>query len=328
MKKALITGITGQDGSYLADLLLSKGYEIHGIVRRSSSFNTERIDKIYDQIHKHYGDLCDASSLNNIVTDIMPDEIYNLGCQSHVKVSFDNPVYTTDTIVGGTLNLLEIIRRHPHIKMYQASSSEMYGSTHPMQDENSLFQPQSPYAAAKVNAYHNVNLYKNAYGLFVCNGILFNHESPRRGGTFVTKKITQAATRIKLGLQNELHLGNLDAKRDWGYSKDYMEAIWLMMQQEKPDNYVLATGESHSVQEFVEETFGLLELDWKRYVVIDQLFQRPSEVNHLCGDNKKARQILGWEPKTTFKELIKMMIDFDLKSAKDEYLIKTGEHYL
>ena len=326
-KRALITGITGQDGSYLAELLLAKGYEVHGIIRRSSSFNTQRIDHILRDAHdpkSHlflvHGDLSDSSSLNTILRKVEPDEIYNLGAQSHVRVSFDTPEYTTDVTAVGTIRILEAIREVGITpKFYQASSSEMYGKVgETPQSETTPFHPRSPYACAKVFAYYATVNYREAYNLFACNGILFNHESERRGETFVTRKITRAATRIKLGLQDKLFLGNLDAKRDWGYAKDYVEAMWLMMQADKSDDYVIATGETHSVQEFVEETFSYLDLDWKKYVEIDPWYYRPSEVDLLLGDSSKARRELGWEPKVGFKDLVKLMVNHDLNLANEE----------
>jgi GDPmannose 4,6-dehydratase len=326
-KRALITGITGQDGSYLAELLLAKGYEVHGIIRRSSSFNTQRIDHILRDAHdpkSHlflvHGDLSDSSSLNTILRKVEPDEIYNLGAQSHVRVSFDTPEYTTDVTAVGTIRILEAIREVGITpKFYQASSSEMYGKVgETPQSETTPFHPRSPYACAKVFAYYATVNYREAYNLFACNGILFNHESERRGETFVTRKITRAATRIKLGLQDKLFLGNLDAKRDWGYAKDYVEAMWLMMQAESSDDYVIATGETHSVQEFVEETFSYLDLDWKKYVEIDPWYYRPSEVDLLLGDSSKARRELGWEPKVGFKDLVKLMVNHDLNLANEE----------
>ena len=326
-KRALITGITGQDGSYLAELLLAKGYEVHGIIRRSSSFNTQRIDHILRDAHdpkSHlflvHGDLSDSSSLNTILRKVEPDEIYNLGAQSHVRVSFDTPEYTTDVTAVGTIRILEAIREVGITpKFYQASSSEMYGKVgETPQSETTPFHPRSPYACAKVFAYYATVNYREAYNLFACNGILFNHESERRGETFVTRKITRAATRIKLGLQDKLFLGNLDAKRDWGYAKDYVEAMWLMMQAESSDDYVIATGETHSVQEFVEETFSYLDLDWKEYVEIDPWYYRPSEVDLLLGDSSKARRELGWEPKVGFKDLVKLMVNHDLNLANEE----------
>ena len=330
-KRALITGITGQDGSYLAELLLEKGYEVHGIIRRSSSFNTQRIDHILRDAHdpkSHlflvHGDLSDSSALNTILRKVEPDEIYNLGAQSHVRVSFDTPEYTTDVTALGTIRILEAIREVGITpKFYQASSSEMYGKVgETPQSETTPFHPRSPYACAKVFAYYATVNYREAYNLFACNGILFNHESERRGETFVTRKITRAATRIKLGLQDKLFLGNLDAKRDWGYAKDYVEAMWLMMQAESSDDYVIATGETHSVQEFVEETFSYLDLDWKEYVEIDPWYYRPSEVDLLLGDSSKARRELGWEPKVGFKDLVKLMVNHDLNLANEEKQIQ------
>jgi GDPmannose 4,6-dehydratase len=326
-KRALITGITGQDGSYLAELLLEKGYEVHGVIRRSSSFNTQRIDHIYRDAHDPksrlfllHGDLSDSSALNTILRNVVPDEIYNLGAQSHVRVSFDTPEYTTDVTALGTIRILEAIREvgiKP--KFYQASSSEMYGKVaETPQSETTPFHPRSPYACAKVFAYFATVNYREAYDLFACNGILFNHESERRGETFVTRKITRAATRIKFGLQDKLFLGNLDAKRDWGYAKDYVEAMWLMMQAEASGDYVIATGETHSVREFVEEAFGYLDMDWEKYVEIDPWYYRPSEVDMLLGDASKARTELGWQPKVGFKQLVRLMIDHDLNLAKEE----------
>ncbi len=330
MKKALVTGITGQDGSYLAELLLGKGYEVWGIIRRSSSFHTGRIDHLYIDPHKQpklrlvYGDLTDGSNLSSIIKEVEPDEIYNLGAQSHVRVSFDNPIYTVNTDALGTLRLLEAIRsNNKNVRFYQASSSEMYGKVlESPQTEKTAFYPRSPYGCAKVYSFWQTVNYREAYGIFACNGILFNHESPRRGETFVTRKITRAATRIKLGLQDKLYLGNLDAKRDWGFAGDYVEAMWLMMQTEEPDDYVIATGESHLVREFLEEVFGYLELDWEKYVEIDERYLRPSEVDTLCGDASKAKKKLGWEPKVTFKELARMMTDADMQLAENEKVIK------
>jgi GDPmannose 4,6-dehydratase len=326
-KRALITGITGQDGSYLAELLLEKGYEVHGMIRRSSSFNTQRIDHIYRDPHLAktrlflvHGDLSDSSALNTILRQVAPDEIYNLGAQSHVRVSFDVPEYTTDVTALGTIRILEAIREvgiKP--KFYQASSSEMYGKVvETPQSETTPFHPRSPYACAKVFAYYATVNYREAYNMFACNGILFNHESERRGETFVTRKITRAATRIKLGLQQKLFLGNLDAKRDWGYAKDYVEAMWLMMQAESSDDYVIASGETHSVREFCEETFSYLDLDWKEHVEIDPWYYRPSEVDILLGDSTKARKELGWEPKVGFRELVRLMVDHDMILARGE----------
>ena len=329
MKKALITGITGQDGSYLAELLLQKGYAVWGIIRRSSSFHTGRIDHLYKDPHEKprlrliYGDLTDGGNLSSIIGDIQPDEVYNLGAQSHVRVSFDTPVYTVDTDALGTLRLLEAIRsmKKP-AKFYQASSSEMYGKAVEIpQTEKTPFYPRSPYGCAKVYSFWQTVNYREAYGLFACNGILFNHESPRRGETFVTRKITRAATRIKLGLQDKLYLGNLDAKRDWGFAGDYVETMWLMLQQKKGDDYVIATGESHSVREFLDEVFGYLDLDWHKYVEIDPRYYRPTEVDYLKGDPSKVKKELGWQPKVTFKELAKMMTDADMKLAENEKIL-------
>jgi len=330
MKKALITGITGQDGSYLAELLLEKGYQLWGIMRRSSSFHTGRIDHLYKDPHEQprlrliYGDLTDGNNLSTIINDIKPDEVYNLGAQSHVRVSFDTPVYTVDTDALGTLRLLEAIRSSKKpAKFYQASSSEMYGKAlEAPQTEETPFYPRSPYGCAKVYSFWQTVNYREAYDLFACNGILFNHESPRRGETFVTRKITRAAARIKLGLQDKLYLGNMDAKRDWGFAGDYVEAMWLMLQQDKPDDYVVATGESHSVREFVAEVFNYLDLDWQKYVEIDPRYFRPSEVDYLEGDASKARKLLKWKPKVTFQELARMMTDADMKIAEREKIIE------
>jgi len=332
MKKALVTGITGQDGSYLTELLLKKGYEVWGIIRRSSSFHTGRIDHLYKDPHEQprlrlvYGDLTDGGNLSTIVNEHQPDEIYNLGAQSHVRVSFETPVYTVNTDALGTLRLLEALRsmKKPP-RFYQASSSEMYGKiAETPQTEKTPFYPRSPYGCAKVYSFWQTVNYREAYGLFACNGILFNHESPRRGETFVTRKITRAATRIKLGLQDKLYLGNLDAKRDWGYAGDYVEAMWLILQQDKPDDFVIATGESHSVREFVEEVFGYLNMDWHKYVEVDPMYFRPTEVDILQGDATKAAKVLGWKPKVAFRELAKMMTDADMKIAEHEKII--AEH--
>jgi len=330
-KIALITGITGQDGSYLAELLLKKGYLVHGIVRRSSSFNTERIEHLYRDPHNpevrlflHYGDLVDGTGLREILTRVGPDEIYNLGAQSHVRVSFDQPVYTVQTDALGTMNLLEAIRDTGRpIRFYQASSSEMYGKVvQTPQTETTPFYPRSPYACAKVYSYWQTVNYREAYDLYTCNGILFNHESPRRGETFVTRKITRAATRIKEGLQDKLYLGNLDAKRDWGFAGDYVEAMWLMLQQERGEDYVIATGETHSVREFLDEVFGQLKLDWNKHVEIDPRYFRPAEVDLLLGDAAKARQQLNWKPAVTFKALAKMMTEADWELARRERYVK------
>ena len=326
MKKAFITGITGQDGSYLAELLLSKGYAVHGLIRRSSSFNTGRIDHLYRDFHDpdariflHYGDLNVSAQMMDLLHSIRPDEIYHLGAQSHVRVSFDMPEYTGDITGLGTLRILEAIHKTGiKTKFYQASSSEMFGAAPPPQKENTPFQPRSPYAAAKVYAYYIAQNYRDAYGVFATNGILFNHESPRRGETFVTRKVTRAATQIKLGLRDKLYLGNLEAKRDWGFAGDYVEAMWLMLQQEKPDDYVIATGETHSVREFVEKVFGKLNLDYHKHVEVDSRYFRPTEVDVLLGDSTKARKVLGWKPKVGFEKLVDMMIAADLELAKKE----------
>ena len=326
MKRALVTGITGQDGSYLAELLLSKGYEVYGIVRRSSSFNTGRIDDIYQDPHEPnyrfkllYGDLNDASSLNRILRTVRPDEIYNLGAQSHVRVSFDVPEYTGEITGLGTVRLLEAIRESGiHPRFYQASSSELFGSAPAPQSESTPFHPRSPYGVAKLYSYWITINYRESYDIFACNGILFNHESPRRGETFVSRKITRAAARIKLGLQDKLFLGNLDAKRDWGFAGDYVVAMWLMLQQERPDDFVIATGETHTVRDFLDVAFGRLDLDWQKHVEIDPRYFRPAEVDELCGDMAKARRLLGWEPRVKFHELVEMMVDSDLAEARGE----------
>src|SRR6195256_1169292 len=334
-KTALISGITGQDGSFLTELLLEKGYEVYGIIRRSSSFNTDRIDHLYQDPHLKgtrlrllYGDLNDSSSLNSIIRTVKPDEIYNLGAQSHVRVSFDVPEYTGEVTGLGTVRILEAIREAGiRPKFYQASSSELFGKAREIpQTENTPFHPRSPYGCAKAYAYHITVNYRESYGLFACNGILFNHESERRGETFVSRKITRAATRIKLGLQDKLYMGNLDARRDWGYARDYVEAMWLMMNAGEPDDYVVATGETHSVREFLEQTFGYLDLDWKEYVEIDPRYFRPAEVDVLSGDASKVRQKLGWEPKVTFAELVKLMTDHDLELAKQEAEARELKH--
>jgi GDPmannose 4,6-dehydratase len=326
MRRALITGITGQDGSYLAELLLAKGYEVHGVVRRSSSFNTERLEGVYQDPHAadyrlrlHYGDLDDASSLNRVLRAVRPDEIYNLGAQSHVRVSFDVPEYTASTVGVGTLRLLEAIRESgldKSVRFYQASSSEMYGAAAPPQDETTPFLPRSPYACAKVFAHQLCQNYRDAYGMFIACGILFNHESPRRGIPFVTRKITRAAARIRHGLEDKLYLGNLEARRDWGFAGDYVEAMWLMLQQERADDYVVATGESHSVREVLDVAFGELDLDWKKHVELDPRYLRPTEVDHLRGDASKARRALGWAPRVTFRGLIQMMVRADSEDVR------------
>jgi GDPmannose 4,6-dehydratase len=330
MKKALITGITGQDGSYLTELLLEKGYEVHGMVRRSSTINRGRIDHIFDPGSSstekrsarflHYGDLTDASSVNRLLREIKPDEIYNLGAQSHVKVSFEIPEYTAETAGLGTLRFLEGIRETGLTpRFYQAGSSEMYGMVREIpQTETTPFYPRSPYAAAKVYAHWIAVNYREAYGMFVCNGVLFNHESPRRGENFVTRKISRGVAAIKLGLQKKLALGNLDAKRDWGYAKDYAEAMWLMMQADEPDDYVIATGETHTVREFCEIAFGHAGLDYRDFVVVDPLYFRPTEVDLLIGDASKAQKKLGWKPTIKFAELAKMMVDADIELLKRE----------
>lgn len=326
-KRALISGITGQDGSFLTEFLLKKDYEVYGIIRRSSSFNTSRVDHLYQDPHETktrlkliYGDLNDSSSLNTILRQVQPDEIYNLGAQSHVRVSFDIPEYTAEVTGLGTVRILEAIREvGVRPKFYQASSSELFGKAVEVpQNEKTPFHPRSPYACAKAYAYYITVNYRESYNLFACNGILFNHESERRGETFVSRKITRAAGRIKVGLQNKLYLGNLDAQRDWGYAGDYIEAMWLMLQAERPDDYVVATGESRSVREFLDEAFGYLDLDWKKFVEIDPRYYRPAEVDILRGDASKARRELGWEPRVTFKGLVRLMVDYDLKLARKE----------
>ncbi len=329
MKTALITGITGQDGSYLAELLLAKGYEVHGVIRRASTFNTSRIDHLYRdphvnnvKLHLHFGDLADSVQMVKLLYELQPDEIYNLGAQSHVRVSFDIPEYTGDVDGLGAQRILEAIREAGLVKKcryYQASSSEMFGKVQQVpQTEVTPFWPRSPYGCAKVYAHWLTVNYRESYNLHASSGILFNHESPRRGETFVTRKITRAATRIKLGLQQSIYLGNLDARRDWGYAKEYVEMMWLMLQQDTPGDYVVATNEAHSVKEFCQETFGLLNLDWEKYVQHDQRYERPAEVDLLIGNAAKARQQLGWEPKVRFKELVKIMVEHDLELAKRE----------
>jgi GDPmannose 4,6-dehydratase len=330
---ALVTGITGQDGSYLAELLLAKGYRVHGLIRRASTFNTDRIDHLYRDPHDapnlqlHHGDLTDSSGLQRLMEELQPDEIYNLGAQSHVRVSFDQPEYTADVVGMGVIRLLEALRNHQkrfgkQVRIYQAGSSEMFGSAPPPQSEETRFQPRSPYACAKVYAHYQMINYRESYGIFACNGILFNHESPRRGETFVTRKITRAATRIKLGLQKKLYLGNLEAKRDWGFAGDYAEAMWRMLQHDVPGDYVVATGESLSIREFLDLVFPSLDLDWKEFVEIDPRYFRPAEVDHLQGDATRARKILGWEPKVDVRELASRMVANDLKLAERELLLK------
>lgn len=340
MKRALLTGITGQDGSYLTELLLAKGYEIHGVIRRASTFNTDRIDHLYVDPHQseakmllHYGDLSDGPGLRRILEEVQPTEIYNLGAQSHVAVSFMQPEYTADTDALGALRLLEAMRDYQDRtgmkpRYYQAGTSEMFGGSPPPQSESTPFYPKSPYAAAKVMAHHLVVNYRESYDLHASNGILFNHESERRGETFVTRKITRAATRIMLGLQDKLYLGNLDARRDWGHAQDYVEAMWLMLQQDQPDDYVIATGHSHSVREFVERVFGSLDLDWQQYVEIDPRYYRPAEVEHLKGDASKARAKLGWEPRIRIDELVKRMVEHDLELAQQELTLKNAGHHV
>jgi GDPmannose 4,6-dehydratase len=314
MKRALVTGCTGQDGSYLCELLLEKGYEVHGIIRRSSSFNTSRIDSIFHSLHLHYGDLTDANSLRHIVQESKPDEVYNLGAQSHVRTSFDIPVYTSEATGLGALNMLEAVKDGGRAKFYQASSSELFGKVvETPQSERTPFYPRSPYGVAKQFAYWSTVNFREAYNMFTCNGILFNHESPRRGDTFVTQKIVKAAVRIDRGEQNKLLLGNLDAKRDWGYAKDYVEAMYLMMQQDEPDDYVIATGETHTVREFAAAVFNYLGyFHWERFIEIDPRYYRPAEVDLLLGDASKAKQKLGWEPKVKFEELVRIMVDAEL----------------
>ena len=344
MKKALITGITGQDGSYLAEFLLAKGYEVHGLIRRASSFNTARLDPIYQdphesntRLHLHYGDLLDSDTLHHLLDGVEPDEVYNLGAQSHVRVSFDMPIYTAETVALGTARLLEAIRNYQKhngngqkekIRFYQASSSEMYGKAQEIpQTETTPFYPRSPYAAAKVHAYWLTVNYREAYGIHATNGILFNHESPRRGETFVTRKITRAVGRIKYGLENKLYLGNLDAERDWGFAGDYVDAMWRMLQEPVPDDYVIATGKKHSVREFLELAFGQVNLDWRNHVRQDVIYFRPSEVDLLIGDSTKARMKLRWEPKHSFEDLVHQMVESDLKLAAREKMLEEAGHF-
>jgi GDPmannose 4,6-dehydratase len=337
--RALITGITGQDGSYLAEYLLSKGYEVHGIIRRSSSFNTGRIEGIYQDPHQpkprlklHYGDLCDSNSLSDIIRKVRPHEVYNLGAQSHVRVSFDMPIFTADTVGMGALRLLEAVREFQEesgqqVRFYQASSSEQYGKVvETPQTETTPFYPRSPYACAKMMAHWATVNYRESYGMHASCGILFNHESPRRGETFVTRKITRAVGRIKMGLQDKIFLGNLDSKRDWGFAGDYVKMMWMMLQQDKPDDYVVATGQTWSVREFCERAFGHAGMDYKDFVAFDQRYLRPAEVDLLLGDPAKAKAKLGWEPKTSFDELVKMMVDNDLELAKREKTLKDAGH--
>jgi GDPmannose 4,6-dehydratase len=338
MKRALITGITGQDGAYLTELLLAKGYEVHGLLRRASSFNTERLDHIYHDPHLpgpslrlHYGDLGDGTGLRRVLEKVQPQEVYNLGAQSHVRVSFDIPEYTGDIVAMGTLRLLEALRDHMEntgttVRYYQAGSSEMYGAAPAPQSEPTPFHPRSPYAVAKVAAHWFTVNYRESYGLFACNGILFNHESPRRGETFVTRKITRAVGRIKEGLQDKLFLGNLDARRDWGFAGDYVEAMWRMLQQETPDDYVVATGSSYSVRDFLAAAFGELGMTWEKYVEFDARYLRPAEVDFLQGDASKAKAKLGWQPRVDFAQLVKMMVAHDHDLARQEKMLKTAGH--
>ncbi|OLV20314.1 GDP-mannose 4,6-dehydratase [Deinococcus marmoris] len=338
MKKALITGITGQDGSYLSELLLDKGYEVHGVIRRASTFNTERIDHLYNDPHDpdarlflHYGDLADASGIRALLEKVQPEEVYNLGAQSHVKVSYDQAEYTADVTGLGALRLLEAIRDvggrtgNP-MRFYQASSSEMFGAAPPPQGLNTPFHPRSPYAVAKVYAYWQTVNHREAYDLYACNGILFNHESPRRGETFVTRKITRAVGRIKMGLQRKLYLGNLEAKRDWGHARDYVEAMWMMLQQDAPRDYCIATGEAYSVREFADRAFALAGLRAEDYVEIDPRYFRPAEVDYLLGDATETREKLGWTPKTSFEELVREMVDHDLELARQERTLREAGH--
>lgn len=339
-RRALITGITGQDGSFLAEFLMSRGYEVHGIVRRSSTFNTERLDAIYADPHNeavrlslHYGDITDGAALRRTIEYVQPDEIYNLAAQSHVRVSFDQAEYTADTVATGTLRLLEAVRDFAdlgrNVRVYQAGSSEMYGAAPPPQNEKTPFYPRSPYAVSKVAAHWYAVNYREAHKLFICNGILFNHESERRGETFVTRKITRALARIKLGLQERLYLGNLSARRDWGYAKDYVEAMWMMLQQPEPDDFVVATGEAHTVGDFLDLAASCLDMEWKKCVKEDSRYLRPTEVDFLRGDASRARTKLGWTPKVTFKQLVKLMVEHDFELARQETtLIKAGHHVI
>lgn len=338
MKKALITGITGQDGSFLAEFLLARDYEVHGIVRRASTFNTDRLDSIYadpheqgSSLHLHYGDVTDGAALRHVIEKVQPDEIYNLAAQSHVRVSFDQAEYTADVVATGTLRLLEALRDYAgsagrRIRFYQAGSSEMYGATKPPQNETTPFYPRSPYAVSKVAAHWYAVNYREAYKLFICNGILFNHESERRGETFVTRKITRALGRIKLGLQKKLFLGNLDSRRDWGFAGDYVEAMWLMLQAPEPDDYVVSTGESHSVREFLNLAGEYCGLDWTQYVETDPRYFRPTEVDYLMGDSSKARRMLDWKPKVRFEDLVRLMVEHDIELAQQELTLATAGH--
>ena len=340
MKKALILGITGQDGSFLAEFLIGKGYEVHGVVRRASSFNTERLDHIYADPHEpgsalrlHYGDMAGSGPLRNLLEEIGPSEVYNLAAQSHVRVSFDQPEYTADIVATGTLRLLEAVRDYSahsgrELRLYQAGSSEMFGKSPPPQNESTPFYPRSPYGASKVAAHWYAVNYRESYGLFISNGILFNHESERSGETFVTRKITRALARIRYGLQDQLFLGNLDSVRDWGYARDYVEAMWLMLQQPAPDDFVIATGESHSVREFLDRAAECCGLDWNRHLVTDPRYLRPAEVDSLCGDASKARSVLGWAPRVSFEELVRIMVEHDLELARQEQTLALAGHKL
>jgi GDPmannose 4,6-dehydratase len=337
-RKALVTGITGQDGSYLTELLLAKGYEVHGIIRRASTFNTDRIEHIYHDPHEagarlflHYGDMADGTGMRRILEAICPDEVYHLAAQSHVRVSFDQPEYTADVVGVGALRLFDSLRDYiqrtgKQVRVYQAGSSEMYGAARPPQREDTPFHPRSPYAVSKVAAHWYAVNYRESYGMFICNGILFNHESPRRGETFVTRKITRAVGRIKLGLQERLYLGNLEAKRDWGFAGDYVDAMWRMLQQDGPDDYVVATGEAYSVRQFVEMAFDRAGLDWQQHVDIDPRYFRPAEVDYLQGDASKARRVLGWAPTVTLPQLVDMMVDHDLEKARGEQTLLAAGH--
>jgi len=337
-KCALVTGASGQDGSYLIEFLLAKGYEVHGLIRRASTFNTERIDHLYQDPHEkgtrlflHYGDLADSSGLRRVIGKIQPDEVYNLGAQSHVRVSFDQPEYTADVVGTGTLRLLDAVRDFiaetaKPVRVYQAGSSEMFGASPPPQSEKTLFYPRSPYAVGKVAGYWYAVNYREAYNMFVTNGILFNHESPRRGETFVTRKITRALGRIKMGLQSKLYLGNLDSERDWGFAGDYVEAMWMMLQHDCPDDFVVATGESYTVRQFLEMAFGYAGLDWQEFVEFDPRYLRPTEVDALCGDPSKAKKAMGWSPRTSFNALVEMMVDHDMELADRERTLRDAGH--
>jgi GDPmannose 4,6-dehydratase len=339
MTRALITGVTGQDGSYLAEFLLARGYDVHGVIRRASTFNTDRLDHLYRdphdadvRLHLHYGDLTDSSGLRVLLERVQPDELYNLGAQSHVRVSFDQPEYTADVVALGVLRLLEAVRDYQartgrSVRFYQAGSSEMFGASPPPQQEMTPFRPRSPYGVAKAYAHWQVINYREAHGMFAANGILFNHEGPRRGETFVTRKITRAATRIALGLQDRLYLGNLDARRDWGHAADYVEAMWMILQHSEPDDFVVATGEARSVREFLVAVFRRLNLDWEQHVTVDARYYRPSEVDHLNGDASKARRVLGWRPRRSFDDLVREMVEHDMKLASAEQTLRRAGHH-